>query len=162
MNPKVHGTTNKIHKRINKIAAQETRGYRRRRTIGGPARSQRRRSTQSVNRGRWGRRGEGAPEQRMKERCGYGGGNPSCEPVWARTRPSPALHETLPAKHRAVPTRVGSRNWEDGGVQDEGVEMNETEQGTDARRASKHGQMHRVVLGWGSGWYEEGNQSPPI
>jgi hypothetical protein len=98
----------------------------------------------------------------MKERCGYGGGNPSYEPAWARTRPSPALHKTLPAKHRAVPARVGSRNWEDGGVRDGGVEMNETKQGIDARHASKHGQMHLVVLGWGSGWYEEGNQSPPI
>ena len=63
--------------------------------------------------------------------------------------------------HRVVLHHEGSGNREDGSMWDGGVKMNEMEQGKDARQASKHGQVHRVVLGWGSGWPPVCNQSPP-
>ena len=65
------------------------------------------------------------------------------------------------AAHRVVPARVGSRNWEDRAIRDGGLEMNEMEQVNDARHASKHNQMHRVVMRWGSGRPEKGYQSAP-
>ena len=55
----------------------------------------------------------------------------------------------------------GSGNREDGFMRDGGVKMNETEQGKDTRQASKHGQVYRTVLGWGSGWPPACNQSSP-
>jgi hypothetical protein len=77
------------------------------------------------------------------------------------TAPSPALPETLPAKHRTVLAREGSRNWEDGGVRDGGVERNESEQVKDARQASKHGPSAPSGAGWASGWPNSSNQSLP-
>ena len=52
--------------------------------------------------------------------------------------------------HRYVLHREENGNREDGSIRDGGVKMNETEQKKDARHSSKHGQVHRAVLGW---WY---------
>jgi len=64
--------------------------------------------------------------------------------------------------HYVVPARMGSRNWEDEAMRDRGLEMNDMKQVNDTRQPSKHDQMYRVVLGWGSGRRKEGYQSTPI
>jgi hypothetical protein len=67
---------------------------------------------------------------------------------------------SIPWVHRTVLHREGSGNREDRAMREGGVEMNETKQENDARQASKHDQVHRAGLGWGSGWPLACNQSP--
>jgi hypothetical protein len=67
---------------------------------------------------------------------------------------------SIPWVHCTVLHREGSGNREDRAMHEGGVEMNETKQENDARKASKHDQVHRAVLGWGSGWPPACNQSP--
>jgi len=128
-NPKVYGTINKIYKLINKIAAQGTQGSG---TVGpredqhGASGAGRLGRSTEVNRDEEER--TRAKDEEEVQRCGYGGGNPSCEALRARMWLSPALHETHPAKHRVVPTHEGSSGQEDRSVRDGGGERNERTQ----------------------------------
>ena len=82
-------------------------------------------------------------------------------PFIARTASSPALLETLPAKHHAVPAREESINWEDEGVRDGGGEKYGGEQAYGASQDTNHALAAPTRVGWALGPPRRGNQTPP-